>query len=55
MATKQISTKETIRRYRALYTGAVGGMLDKLGLRNQVLARRRRASGDGSWSRWISG
>jgi 4-hydroxy-4-methyl-2-oxoglutarate aldolase len=37
MPAKKIALKDVIRRYRALYTGAVGDMLDKLGLRNQIL------------------
>ena len=37
MPAKKISLKDVIRRYRALYTGAVADVLDSLALRTQVL------------------
>ena len=37
MPAKKIPLKDVIRRYRALYTGAVADVLDSLMLRDQVL------------------
>ena len=37
MASSTLTPEEVSRRYRALYTGAVSDVLDRLGLRNQAL------------------
>src|SRR3990170_1106626 len=37
MASITLTPEELSRRYRALYTGAVSDVLDRLGLRNQAL------------------
>lgn len=37
MSSKASALKDVIKRYKTLYTGAVADVLDRLGLRNQVL------------------